>query len=481
MSSKINLEGINGEISSDYVQLDTFVLPKTKWTVQSLIWIMAIVGKAFNCTKSCLADVEESISKECVTSSVASILVAAFCPKYSPMNVEPDFENHPKMGVKVSCSAHTQKVEGGTLSVLELNPKENPSLAPEFFHRIMIQGISPIVLNLLLPMGLQRQTDVSSKYFLRPFVVGDFNNRNRTDTLIDGIMDTLFLKTPQFNLVDMYSSMVVAKTSYSDKITRPEDVISMQTYEADQKDRELFGSTWMENHEGLIPVKPCHLVELETLFHLIGDPTSETAKSPDNEISADETTFPLHQGFSHFKIELENIIRRNLQECELNPVEAIARLCKLIKLNSGGIASSHDFFPFLHHRDTTSQNRCQLPTFFQICKLLLQGQSSLVDQLLEGNHRQACVANVLGNYDTIKELSLHLLFGDSTVIQVVPKGVISTADISVKQVRIFHIPRAGYFCWVPTKKYVTDFFVGSQQKKILGKYVDLHQLYFSVF
>jgi hypothetical protein len=84
----------------------------------------------------------------------------------------------------------------------------------------------------------------------------------------------------------------------------------------------------------------------------------------------------------------------------------------------------------------TQNQLCNFQYIFQICKVLLQGQSSLVDQLHQG---QACVSNVLGNVETkkrFKGLSLHLLFQDSTVVQVVPSSLGSTVEGSAYQVPV---------------------------------------------
>jgi hypothetical protein len=64
--------------------------------------------------------------------------------------------------------------------------------------------------------------------------------------------------------------------------------------------------------------------------------------------------------------------------------------------------------------------------------VLLQGQSSLIDQLLEGNHRHASISKVLGYHEIFESDPLfhHLLFQDSVVLQVVP----ARRDLDIKQV-----------------------------------------------
>lgn len=419
IQSSINLQDEDGKADKVYEQLDKYLLPKSKWTIESLILIMTIVAKAFNCTNSCICDIKASIDKKCVTSSVAGILHAAFVPVHNPIYIEDGLGESNELLQNTGYKAVQLKRQAGTHMVSDLSPNKEAS-APDHFYRITLQGISPYVQNLLLPMGLQKISESPSKFALCPFVVGKLNNRHRTDTLIDKIMFTLFQNPPELNLSDMFSSMVLAKTSFSDKIVNPEKIIPMQPYEP-KREGNLFGSRSGDVFNGLIVANTSHDVDLDVLFELIGNPPTSANVLNDVLVGI----IGIHERFCSFKIELENALRNCLKESKFNPVGATALLFRLIKGNSGGIMQSYPFFPNVDQLDTAA-TKCELPYIFQICKVLLQGQSSLVDQLLEGNHRQACVSNALGNFNpkSFKKgrlrLSLHLLFQDSMVIQVAP-------------------------------------------------------------
>jgi hypothetical protein len=406
------------EYNNMHEKLDSWLLPHKKWTVELLLVIMSLVGKSFNCTQYVTECTSLCLEGDQITFDVARILVAAIMPSNPCMKIEDSFIDHSSYESKLQ-----RRLDPGNI-ICELATKgidtlddTNETSAGERFHQISLEGISPLIQNLLLPMGLQTEGD---KLIFCPFVVGAFNNRNMVGVLQDGITETLFSETPRFNFADQYNTTMVAKTCFEDRIADSSSLCKLQVYDASEKNRELVGSVRgysQELHGGVIlPSNDHHQLELECLFQLIGKTSNTQSKIV---VDVADVAYDLHHLYSIFKVELEIQFREQLSLIK-NPVNALKELAMTIKNNSGSLLE--DFFPKLSTINTESVRQSPLPLIVRLCKLLLQGQSALVDQLLEGNHRQACISESIGNSVSTPNgnLLLHLLFHDSKVVQIIP-------------------------------------------------------------
>ena len=413
-----------------HTAMDKYVLPHTKWTVELLIVIMTLVGKAFNCTQYAGTITTDCITKGVITTDVAKFLVGAVVPRHPLVDIQSNFINHSTYTAKAATKllVTTNKFHMATKGLEDLNDN-NETSAEDYFHRITMDGISPLIQNLLLPMGLQ---STHEEITFCPFVVGGFNTRSLVGTLRDEMKNTILSEFPRYNFTDQYHTTLVAKTCWTSRIQDTEEVIKLEIYDASKEIRELLGckaGISGQYLEGVILPTKKHQIELESLFGLIGKTQQNTPTRPGMETGI---AFDLHYGYCSFKVELENSFRGMLRQTHVatepsgatesyNPVYAMKKLATTIRSNSG--TAMNEFFPNLSTIDTCKSVSSQLPETIRLCKLLLQGQSLLVDQVIEGNHRQDSISSLseaIKETDSIGSLALHLFFEDSKVVQIIP-------------------------------------------------------------
>jgi hypothetical protein len=460
-------EGVE-EFQHIHDTLDKWLLPSKKWTVELLIVIMTLVGKTFNCTKYITECTARCIEKGDITKEIARILFAAFLPRHPHIDIPAEFIGHSIYKAKSGKYLSDTNNVGYAMATKGINTLSDDfeTSATDHFHQITIEGISPMMQNLLLPMGLQSRGD---QCICRPFVVGAFNNGENTGgfnsrtmigVLHDSITDTMFSRKPRYTMADQYNTTLMAKTSFDSHITDSGEVCQLQVYDASKETRTLLGSVIEQNrtkmYGGLILTTNEHEVELESLFGLIGIPVAgkEYAKAAWGGNRDNTQTCEIHQRYSLFKVELENTFRKFLLT-QNNPVDALKELATTLKNNSGGLLK--DVFPGLSSMDSKSYKGSELPKTIRLCKLLLQGQSSLVDQLVEGNHRQSCISECIGSLDSTRrgDLALHLLFQDAKVVQIIPAQLEEENKPTILKVSPLHMV---FFLGDPTKKKIPDTF-----------------------
>jgi hypothetical protein len=439
------------EYNKKHSAMDKYVLPHNEWTVEKLIVIMTLVGKAFNCTNYAATITRTSLQAGEITTDVANFLVGAVVPSRPQVLIEKDFKNHPPFVTKVSRTLGNPhiKFDKATKGIESLNDS-NETSAGESFHQVTMEGISPIVQNLLLPMGLQK---TGENVTCCPFVVGGFNNRDMDGSLMEEMTNTILSKKPRFHFMDQYNTTLVAKTSFDSLIKDPTKLKELLVYDASKEERHLLGShSGPEDnriYSGVILPTTEHLMELQSLFSLIGSK---------RKTKSDGRILDLHKGYSVFKLQLENLFRELViseqsegtassdptassnRTVSTNPVDAMRSLATTIMSHSGTLMKG--FFPNLSEMDTSISVDCQLPETIRLCKLLLQGQSLLVDQLMEGNHRQSCISSIsesIDRSDSTAPLAIHLFFLDSKVIQIIPAQMDQDITPTIEKVCLISI------------------------------------------
>ena len=472
--SKINIK----KTGQNYDLLDKYILGKEDWTVDRLILLGAISSKAFNLGTEPIIHLETSIRECSMSFQTASMLACTLLPGADQLNC--GVRDFPIDFCKRKAEKLPKLYE---MVVSELDIAEADEAVPvgtqTYFHRLTSMGISPIVQNLFIPMGLRSITENKHNeedpdhYALCPFPVGGFNHRIRSSEIELNILETLFADTPEFKITDDYVMLSLSKkqSNGEDKILsqtlvestatqdRTKFGIELINHEADKSDRCLVGTDYFDKPPrkvyGSYPL--VHNKEIQdqiyylyasfdwakkfegacTIIHLLrGD--KEVFKKP---------LFLPHYLILSFKLQCEIWLRKwmqkNIQDkCEeLNdPSVLMQSMAKLMRTQGGD-----SFIPCFKILDETisceDRKNQPLPLHAHIVKVLLQGRSSIIDQGVEGNHRLAVQAALLsGSLSTeqfrmssSKLLNVDLLFGEAQVYQLIP-SVSTTFELKRKKV-----------------------------------------------
>lgn len=439
-----------------------WVLDKADWTVERFILISGIISKAYNLGWEILALLKGSISGLEFGERTNGLFLEALLPYKNQMsfrveNMEASFYKQ-----KGSTSPKVTRIERAEQFLEDFDDRQEMGRT-NCFHRIYTDGVSPIVQNLLMPLGMS--SDQSQCYRRCPFPVADLNHRTRNENLEMDILDNLFHPNPPYLMSELYMVMGVSKIlpdSISDA-KKEEYLIKMKNCRADIVNRSLIGQDppppgdrdeepQKDAFRSYPLMSELYDQETKNLFRTI----NYVAVSKDaigtmrgyGELKNDKLV-PFHYSLIAFKSKVENqlrtYMRRDLENYEENhPVHNIQRLAR--KMRSAGGDSLRPFFrgcletQFIIDWEKTSQ-KVLLPFFVHICKVLLQGRSSIVEQSLEGNHRLGILAALLSGslssamLQRIKpesKLNLSLLFGGASIVQATPKVKSETSQTNKK-------------------------------------------------
>ena len=442
--------------------LDEFVLPNTQWTVERLILISGLVSKAFNLKKESLEHLKETIRSLQLSSRTTSMLCRAIVPELMQVKLlleksNPDFFlRHAR---KVASVVQLDHAEG---DVKNFNPGEEMCEKTKCFHRVVTSGVTPLVQNLFMPMGMRSHPTNGAEYRCCPFPVAGMNQRNCNATLSQSIFDNLFVDGPFYSMTELYTVMAVSK-EYDTKAfesvlyghtekTKQSYTIPMHNYDHFFKDDTVLGTDPYQQSASSSESQGGHgfccfpLVskglqfrhEFQNLLRTVPlpFPMEQFSNRMDQEDVNVNSTLRSHYLVALFKVHIENHLRAHMkrdlsQNRVINPVACIRDLALLMQ-KSGGPAMA-PFFPFLNTTEIDPEEpNPPLPHYLHLCKFLLQGRTSIMDQALEGNHRLSVIATLFSCclpgplFEHLRDLgkvplNTSLLFGDSAIVQVLPE------------------------------------------------------------
>jgi hypothetical protein len=436
--------------NENYRLLDKYILGEQDWTVERLILILGLVSTAFNLGFEPLSNFIDCLRDESLGMTTAELLAVSLLPAKEQMTCKLqalDSNYFEKNGNKLPKLV---KIEYAEQSVADFDCHGKGT--DTCFQRIHMQGISPIVLNMLIPMGLEKVRDTKTYqwgYTRCPFPVGGLNHRSRNENLEGKILNNMYSEYPEYTMGDVYALMTVSKTSSQiEKEERLKYVIELQNYRADRVNRVLFGDDQLDTSDGdkikrgygCYPILPTlegtelpRNTELDNLHrtfaiqsgsHLMTDMMT-SVWGPDY---SGDLLVPTLLHVCLFKYATETKLRKLMLTPGLTSVVELMRQMALSVRETGG-KKLIPFFKCLDNVDKLEGGLdSYLPLVVHICKVLIQGHTSIIDQGLEGNHRLAIIAAILSGSipDTFlrqidkKALNVSLLFGDTNMVQVVP-------------------------------------------------------------
>jgi hypothetical protein len=466
-------------VEADIYRLETYILEEEYWTVERLILISGLVSKAYNLGSQPLHELKECISEKRLGANIVNLLATSLLPKQNQMTCALHPVDKAFFNDQTSYPPKLLGMERAKKLVQDLVGNEKADQG--CFHHIRLDSISPVVLNMFIPMGLERVKGVGSmgdQYSRCPFAIAGLNHRVRNDQMEQKILGNLFSEEPSYNMTDMYAVIGLSKTPT--RQMRGEEqkyAIPLQNYLSHKKDLLLLGDDECEiRMEDVGNLKKCFgsyplcpdkegqqsvtTTEVQNMYKTLDQvPRSmvDSLTTPKDgfvvrgaELDKDFLA-PTHWHLSLFKTRLQRKIMEYTveytkhgedeeisHEVKYNdPVQVMTRLAKFMR-EQGGVC----FKPFFKCLDNDegkppSDGKTCLPLVTHICKVLFQGRTALMDQGLEGNHRLAVQAAILsGSLSDLhmkvivgKALKISLLFAHGFVLQMVP-NISSIVDIT---------------------------------------------------
>jgi len=420
---------------------------------------------------------------DCITSlqlkpNIANLLAASLLPEENQMTCH---LHRLKDDFFITSTHHFPKLISSRKAVKSVNEFEGNEKGQEScFHRLHWDGMSPIILNMLIPMGLEKtkgKGSTADQYTRCPFPVGGLNHRERNSELEHQILNTMFAEDPKLSIVDLFAVMSVSKSPTREmKVDMQQFIIPLQNYQDSLKERLLEGYDDYEKSPeevvkcfGSYPLgpDPDTNIEIQNMFQCIGlEPKSMNYFTPHSwrgDPLFDDPSTHIHFHVAYFKFLLQTgLIHFTRQDPEEQkhqknetlsipknvdvskspkkpneiiepknfntPVQTMAELARIIR-QSGG-ACFKPFFKCLDIHDPSIREACEtrLPLVTHIGKVLLQGRTDIIEQGMEGNHRLAMQAAVLSGSLTAshmktianRKLNINLLFTHGLVQQVIP-------------------------------------------------------------
>ena len=413
------------------------------------------MSKAYNLGLGPLQELKQCISTKYLLINIANLLAASLLPQENQMTckLHPLKDNFYRETTNFLPKLLRNKKADKPLS--EINGKEKGT--DSGFHKIFWDGFSPILLNLFIPMGLEKakgQGSNADQYRRCPFPIGGLNHRERSEGWEEEILLNLFDENPKYTMNDMFAVMGVLKTpipeirDHAQQYVIPlHNYLGLNTLDS-TTGRLLVGEDkcMKPDGEGMVkcfgsyPLLPARetSTEIHNMFKTIGMKPVDLEDLL-NETTYDKATHPnrgdrlqedmlasthLHATFfkrlyqqviiAYTKPETERadgktettrqfIQRMGLLPCDYKepasfhtPVQVMHKIAKLTRLQGGECLIP--FFKCLDSSDVASTREdgmTSLPLFTHIGKLLFQGHTTLIDQGMEGNHRLAIGAAVL--------------------------------------------------------------------------------------